>query len=175
MTTGDSGSIEADTPPRPSRALEVSFAVIVLAACVTYLALGTQIELRQEAAPGQLDARFWPIVLGTLGIAVSVALLVIAIVRPPTDRNDLERIRHGGVLRVVVTCVLTLGYVALWSAASIVAFGYRIELFPIATAIYMFLLLLLYGLRNWIALVVYPLAVTGFIYVLFGMLLRIPL
>jgi hypothetical protein len=175
MTTVDPALIRPDTPPRPSRALEVSFAVIALAVCVTYLVLGTRIELRQEAAPGQLDARFWPIVLGTMGIAVSVALLAIAIVRPPADRDDLERIQHGGVLRVIVTCALTLGYVAVWSVSSIVALGYRIELFPIATAIYLFLLLLVYGLRNWIGLVVYPLAVTGFIYVLFGMLLRIPL
>ena len=175
MTTVDPAPVDTDAPPRPSRALEVTFAVIALAVCVAYLTLGTQIELRREAAPGQLDARFWPTVLGTLGIGVSVALLVIAIVRPPANRDDLERIQQGGVLRVVVTCALTLGYVALWSVSSIVALGYRIELFPIATAIYMLLLLLIYGLRNWIGLVVYPLALTGFIYVLFGMLLRIPL
>jgi len=175
MTTVDPAPIESDAPPRPSRALEVSFAVIALAVCVTYLTLGTQIDLRQEAAPGQIDARFWPLVLGTIGIAVSVALLVIAIVRPPANRDDLERIQQGGVLRVAVTCALTLGYVALWSVSSVVALGYRIELFPFVTAIYMFVLLLLYGLRNWIGLIVYPLAVTGFIYVLFGMLLRIPL
>jgi hypothetical protein len=153
----------------------VTFAVIALAMCVAYFTLGTQIELRREAAPGQIDARFWPLVLGTIGIAVSVALLVIAIVRPPANRDDLERIQHGGVLRVAVTCALTLGYVALWSVSSVVALGYRIELFPFVTAIYMFVLLLVYGLRNWIGLIVYPLAVTGFIYVLFGMLLRIPL
>jgi len=39
----------------------------------------------------------------------------------------------------------------------------------------MFVLLLLYGLRSRIGLIIYPLAVTAFIYVLFGMLLRIPL
>ena len=39
----------------------------------------------------------------------------------------------------------------------------------------MFALLLVYGQRRWLGLVIYPLAVTAFIYVMFGMLLRIPL
>jgi hypothetical protein len=175
MTTVDFVPIDSEAPPRPSRALEVTFAVIALAMCVAYFTLATQIELRREAAPGQIDARFWPLVLGTIGVGASVALLVIALVRPPANRDDLERIQRGGALRVAVTCALTLGYVALWSVSSIVALGYRIELFPFATAVYMFVLLLVYGLRNWIGLIVYPLALTGFIYVLFGMLLRIPL
>ncbi|MBT2516960.1 tripartite tricarboxylate transporter TctB family protein [Streptomyces sp. ISL-90] len=175
MTTVVPAPIDTDAPPRPSRALEVTFAVIALAMCVAYFTLSTQIELRREAPPGQLDARFWPLVLGTIGVGSSVALLVIALVRPPANRDDLERIQRGGSLRVAVTCAVTLGYVAIWSVSSIVALGYRIELFPFATAIYMFLLLLVYGLRNWIGLIAYPVAVTGFIYVLFGMLLRIPL
>lgn len=158
-----------------SRPLEIAFAAIALALTAGYLYLGTQIPLRQEAAPGQIDARFWPLVLGTAGVAVSVALLAIAIVRPPQPRDDIERIQPGGVLRVVLTCVLTLGYVGLWIIGSIVAFGYRLELFPVITAVYLLLLMLLYGQRRWLGLVLYPVAVTGFIYVLFGMLLRVPL
>ena len=165
---------ESDTP-RPSRTIEIAFAATALVLTATYLALGTQIELRQAAAPGQIDARFWPLLLGTTGVAVSVALLVIALTRPAPARDELERIQPGGVPRVVITCVLTIAYVALWSVSAIVAFGYRIEIFPIITALYMFVLLLVYGQRRWLGLVIYPLAVTVFIYVLFGMLLRIPL
>ena len=36
-------------------------------------------------------------------------------------------------------------------------------------------LMLLFGQRRWLGLVLYPIAVTVFIYVLFGMLLRVPL
>ena len=39
----------------------------------------------------------------------------------------------------------------------------------------LFLLMLVYGHRRWVGLIVYPVAVTALIYVLFGMLLRIPL
>lgn len=175
MDVTTSELIEQDAPPAPSRLMEIAFAAIALAFCAIYLVLGTQIELRREAVAGQIDARFWPLLLGSLGVAASVALLVYAITRPPATREDIERIRPGGVLRVAVTCVLTVVFVALWSVSAVVAFGYRIEIFPIITALYMFVLLLIYGLRSWIALIVYPLTVTAFIYVLFGILLRIPL
>lgn len=175
MDTTSTSSIDLNSHPAPSRLMEVSFAVLALTLCTTYLVLGTQIELRREAAPGQIDARFWPLLLGTIGVATSVALSAIAIAKPPASREDLEHIRPGGIARAVATSLFTIGFVALWSVSSVVALGYRIEIFPIITAIYMLALLLLYGLRNWIGLVVYPLAVTAFIYVLFGMLLRIPL
>ncbi|KQZ85521.1 hypothetical protein ASD56_04120 [Microbacterium sp. Root166] len=176
MSTPDTVVDTADSDTaRPSRAIEIAFAATALVLTATYLALGTQIELRQAAAPGQIDARFWPLMLGTAGVAVSIALLVIALTRPAPSREELERIQPGGVMRVAITCALTIVYVALWTISAIVAFGYRIEIFPIITALYMFALLLVYGQRRWLGLVIYPLAVTAFIYVLFGMLLRIPL
>jgi len=158
-----------------SRPLEITFAVVALVFTATYLYLGTQITLRQEAVPGQIDARFWPLLLGTCGVGVSIALLVFAILRPAPSRDDIERIQPGGVVRVVATCVLTAVYVALWAMSSVVAFGYRIELFPIITALFMAALMLVFGQRRWLGLVIYPIAVTAFIYVLFGMLLRVPL
>lgn len=165
----DSASADA------SRPLEIAFAAVALAVSAAYLYLGTQIELRQEAAPGQIDARFWPLLIGTGAVSASIALLVFAIVKPAPSRDDIDRLQPGGVLRVLGTIVLTLIYVGLWSVASVVAFGYRIELFPIITALYMIALMLLFGHRRWVSLLVYPIAVTAFIYVLFGMLLRIPL
>lgn len=163
------------TPAAASRPLEIAFAAVALAVTATYLYLGTQISLRQEAAEGQIDARFWPLLLGTLGVAVSIALLVIALTRPPQSRDEIDRIQPGGVLKVVLTCLLTLGYVGLWTIGSVVALGYRVELFPVITAVYLVLLMLLFGHRRWLGLVIYPLAVTAFIYGLFGMLLRVPL
>lgn len=159
----------------PSRPLEIAVALVALGVTGTYLFLSTQITLRSEAAPGQMDARFWPLVLGTLGVAMSILLLVIAVTRPAAGREDIEVRQPGGVVRVVLTCVLTIAFVFLWSLSSVVAFGYRFELFPILTALYLFVLMLLYGQRKWLGLIIYPIAVTAFIYVLFGMLLRIPL
>lgn len=158
-----------------SKPLEITFALVALVFTATYLLLATQIPLRQETAAGQIDARFWPLVLGTTGVALSIVLLVRTSVRPAETRDDLELRRPGGITRVVLTCVITLVFIFVWSVSSVVVFGYRFELFPIATALYLFVLMLVYGQRRWLGLIIYPIAVTTLIYFLFGMLLRIPL
>lgn len=174
----DAAAAATGTPDHqaaPSRAIEITFAVVTVAFCATYLALGTQIDLRRDAAPGQIDARFWPTVLGSTGVGLSVVLLVTSITRPVMAREGVERLERGGLLRVLGTCALTLGYIGLWSYASVSLFGFRYELFPIATALLLAALLWLYGHRGWVGLIVYPVATTAFIYVLFGIVLRIPL
>lgn len=174
MSTAVDAQTGADAAPRPSRPLEIGFALAALAFCLAYLILGTQIELRRESAGG-MDARTWPLVLGVAGVAVSIVLLAAAIARPPAARDELERVAAGGFVRVVLTLVISAAFVLIWSFSPVIAFGYRIELFPIAAAAYLLALLLLYGQRRWIGLVVYPVALTAFIYVVFGLLLRIPL
>lgn len=159
----------------PSRGLEIAFAIVALAVTVGYLALTTQLSLRREAAPGQIDARFWPMVLAVTGIVVAIVLLVIAITRPAPGREDVERIQPGGVVRVAATLVISIAFIALWSLGSVILFGYRIEVFPIAAALLMAGLMLVYGHRRWLSLIIYTASITAFIYVVFGMLLRIPL
>lgn len=159
-----------------SRPLEIVFAVVALGFTAGYLFLATQIPLRRrEAAPGQIDARFWPLVIGVTGVVIAIALLAVAITRPAPTREDLERIQPGGYLRVIATLAITGTFIALWSLGSVILFGYRIEVFPIAAALLMAALMLLYGHRRWLSLVIYSASVTAFVYVVFGMLLRIPL
>lgn len=174
-TTDIAAEHDTEGSAAPSRPLEITLAIVALLFSAGYLFLSTQIVLRREAPPGQIDARFWPLVLGTTAVAIALILLVVAITRPAPSRDDIDRIQPGGVVRVLITAVLTVVFVAVWSVSSIVLFGYRFELFPIATALYLFLLMFIYGQRRWVGLVVYPIALTALIYVLFGMLLRIPL
>jgi len=159
----------------PSRPLEIAFAAVALAVAAGYLVLATQIPLRREAAAGQIDARFWPTVIGTTAVVIAVLLLVIAITRPAPGREDIERIQRGGVLRVAITLVISIAFIALWSLGSVILFGYRIEIFPVAAGLLMASLMLAYGHRRWLSLVIYSVVVTAFVYVVFGMLLRIPL
>ncbi|MFK0403110.1 tripartite tricarboxylate transporter TctB family protein [Microbacterium sp. NPDC090225] len=158
-----------------SRGLEIAFGVVALAFTAGYLFLSTQIPLRREAAPGQIDARFWPLVIGVTGVVVAIAILAIALTRPAPTREDLERIQPGGYLRVIATLAITGAFIALWSLGTVILFGYRIEVFPVAAAVLMAALMLLYGHRRWLSLVIYSASVTAFVYVVFGMLLRIPL
>jgi hypothetical protein len=78
-------------------------------------------------------------------------------------------------LRVIATLVITGAFIALWSLGSVILFGYRVEVFPVAAALLMAALMLLYGHRRWLSLIIYSASVTAFVYVVFGMLLRIPL
>ncbi len=178
MSTPD---IAGDTAPdeyegaRPSRTLEIVFGVVALAFTAGYLFLATQIPLRREAAAGQIDARFWPMVIGVTGVVIALAVLALALTRPAPTREDIESIQPGGYLRVIATLAITGVFIALWSLGSVILFGYRIEVFPIAAALLMAALMLLYGHRRWLSLVIYSAAVTAFVYVVFGMLLRIPL
>ncbi|MFK3835102.1 tripartite tricarboxylate transporter TctB family protein [Microbacterium sp. NPDC087868] len=158
-----------------SRGLEIAFGVVALAFTAGYLFLSTQIPLRREAGPGQIDARFWPLVIGVTGVVIAIAILAVALTRPAPTREDLERIQPGGYLRVIATLVITGAFIALWSLGTVILFGYRIEVFPVAAALLMAALMLLYGHRRWLSLVIYSASVTAFVYVVFGMLLRIPL
>ncbi|MFB8188508.1 tripartite tricarboxylate transporter TctB family protein [Microbacterium sp. NPDC055988] len=158
-----------------SRRLEIVFAVVALAFTSGYLFLSTQIPLRREAAAGQIDARFWPLVIGVTGVVIAIALLAVAITRPAPTREDLERIQPGGYLRVIATLAITGAFIALWSLGSVILLGYRVEVFPVAAALLMAALMLLYGHRRWLSLIIYSASVTAFVYVVFGMLLRIPL
>ncbi|WP_120494434.1 tripartite tricarboxylate transporter TctB family protein [Microbacterium phyllosphaerae] len=158
-----------------SRPLEIVFGVVSLAFSAGYLFLATQIPLRREALPGQIDARFWPMVIAVTAVVISLAILAIAITRPAPGREDLDRIQPGGTVRVIATLAIAGAFIAVWSLGSVILFGYRIEVFPIAAAVLMAALMLLYGHRRWLSLIIYSVSVAAFVYVVFGMLLRIPL
>jgi len=177
-TDGDdvvSDPVESDIVAQPSRTLEIVAAAIALVFMTVYLVLVLQIDLRRETGAGQIDARSWPTMLGVLGVVIAAWRLIYAVVRPPAERDDLEKLQKGGMRRLVSTIVLTVIYLALWQVRSVVAFGYNIELFVFITPVFLFGLLYVYGARSWKTFVLFPVITTAFIYVLFGMLLRIPL
>ena len=165
---------DADSPP-PNKVMEIATAVLSLVVMVLVLVLSTQITLRSETSPGQIDARFWPTALSIAGIVLSVAQLGIAIGRPAPDREDLDVVRRAGYLRVASTLLVTAVFVIVWNIGSVVAFGFRIELFPYAATIYLAALIAIYGARSWRAYVLFPLPMAMLAYLLFSVVLRIPL
>ena len=175
MSTADEAGTGEALSPRPSRALEIVAALVAVAFTVVFLVAATQIPLRSAEAATAMTARTWPTVLGVAGVAVSVLLLVVAITRPAPARDDLDAVSKGGPLRVVLTLIVSIAFVAAWSVQSVVMLGYRIQLFPVIAAVYLAALLWLFGHRKWLGFVLYPIGLTAFIYVLFGMVLRIPL
>ena len=55
MSTSEVAESDEYQGAKPSRPLEIAFAAAALAFTAGYLALSTQIDLRREAAPGQID------------------------------------------------------------------------------------------------------------------------
>lgn len=164
-----------DESPAPSKTLEITVAAVCLVLAAAFLVLALQIEVRREAAPGQIDARFWPSVIGWIAVALAGARLVVACSTQPDARDDLERVGSGGPARLGVTVALTLVYLLVWNVDHVIVAGYRYEVFPVATVALLGALLFVYGHRGWKGLIIFPLATTAFIYLLFGELLRIPL
>ena len=141
----------------------------------TALLLAQGIDLRREPGAGQIGARLWPTLLAAAGLGLAVWRLVVAIVQQPDDRSDQDLVAPGGYRRLVLTVLLAIGFIAAWSIRSVEAFGYRFEVFPVLCAVLLLALLWLYGGRGWKALVLFPTLLTAGIYVIFHVLLRIPL
>lgn len=158
-----------------SRPLEAGAALVACAVFSGGLFLSITLPIRAEAAPGQIDARFWPSVLSVLGLALALARLVTTLVTAPQRRADVEARQPGGIPRVLSTLVITGLFMALWSVGDVILAGYRIQLFPIAMAAFLAALLALYGARGLRPYVLFPVPLAIGTYLLFGMLLRIPL
>lgn len=147
----------------PSRRLETVVAAVALALSVLALVLSRNIHLRMGA--GGLDPKWWPTLLSLAAATLSAVLLAMALFGPAAARDDLESTHRDGWARMLVALALSVLYVFAWSR-----FGYVVP-----TLVYLLALLWLFGVRNAIALVLYPAITTAFIYGLFRLMLRVPL
>lgn len=161
--------------PAPSRALEIGISVgaVLVFAVVLYLAM--TMSIRAEATSGQIDARFWPTALATTGLVIAVGRLITSLVTAPENRDELDARQDGGFRRVLLTVLVTVAFVAFWSVGEVIVAGYRIQLFPIAMALYLAVFIALHGARGWKPFAFFPIPLTLGTYLLFGALLRIPL
>lgn len=149
--------------PGPSRRLEVVCAVVTLALSVTLLVAARGVDVRTET--GGIDPRWWPQVLGVAGTALSVALLAVALMRPRLPREDLITATPTGLRRLVLALLACVALVVVWPQVG----------FPPAALVFVVALTALFGGRGWRTLLLFPALLTGFIYALFAVLLKVPL
>lgn len=168
-STGDTSvspvetAAEPDFSARPSRPLEIFIAGTALVLSVIALVLSQNIYLRMGG--GGLDPKWWPTLLSILCACLSAILVGMSLFGPAASRGELEAGHRDGWVRMLVALALSALYVFAWWQV-----GYVIP-----TAIYLFALLWVFGLRSWKGLVAYPVITTGFIYGLFHFMLRVPL
>lgn len=159
----DAAEVDHAVLATPSRRLEIVCAAIAVAGSAALVLLARAIEVRNET--GGIDPRWWPELLGVVGLALGILLLVIAVVRPPFSRDDLEAATRQGWLRVGLAVVLSVAFVLLWPVLS----------FLVVTPIFLVAATYLFGGRGWKTLILFPVLMTGFIYLLFHTLLKVPL
>jgi hypothetical protein len=145
-----------------SRRLEVGSALGALVFLGALAFLARRIELRAET--GGIDPRWWPELLGTIGLVLGVALLIVSVSRP-VPRDDLEASTRSGLVRVAVIVAITAVYLVMWPVVG----------FLVATPVFLVAVTAVTGGRGWRALLLFPVLTTGFIYLLFQMLLEVPL
>lgn len=161
--TEDAAPADDAVPAAPaSRRLEVGAALVALAFTGALAFLAGRIELRVET--GGIDPRWWPELLGVLGVVLATALLVVAVLRPAA-RDDVEAATRDGWVRLLVTVALTALYLVTWPALGFLA----------TTPVFLLALTVVFGGRGWRTLVLFPVLTTGFAYLLFHTLLKVPL
>lgn len=153
----------ASASARASKWLEIAVAAAAVALTAAVYLLAGAIELRIEQ-PG-MTPRSWPQLLGGLGLALSIMLLLIAVLRPPQSRSDLEASTRPGWLRLLLTIAVTIAFLAAWP---LLGFVFTAPVFiAVVTAIG--------GGRGFRALLIYPIVMAALIYALFNLLLKVPL
>ncbi|WP_298993089.1 tripartite tricarboxylate transporter TctB family protein [uncultured Pseudokineococcus sp.] len=154
---------EVPPPPSSSKALEVLVAVVAGVVSLALLVGAQGIELRTET--GGIDPRWWPELLGTVGLVLSVVLLATALLTRPAEREDLQAGTRAGTVRLAALAALAVTYVLVWPLVTFVP----------ATVAFLAATTALLGGRRWPALVVFPVALALFLHVMFAVLLEVPL
>lgn len=148
---------------RSSKRMEIVCASIAVAFCTVLILAARAIEVRNET--GGVDPRWWPEVLGTFGLVLAALLLVVAIVRPPFDRDDMEAATREGWVRLAAAVALAVAFIFLWP---VVGFLFITPPF-LVVATYVF------GGRGTKTVLLFPALMTAFLYLLFDTLLKVPL
>ncbi|MFH5821214.1 tripartite tricarboxylate transporter TctB family protein [Georgenia sp. AZ-5] len=146
-----------------SRRLELVIAVLAVALSAVVLVLSQGIESQVDS--GGLAPSWWPSVLAGAALAISAVLLILALVRRPAERGDLQAGTRQGWYRVLISSALSVLFLVAWEPVG----------FVIVCPLYLAALLATYGLRGLRGLLIFPVAITALIYVLFALILRVPL
>lgn len=153
---------EADDPGPASPLREAALGAVFLVCGVVLFALARSLELPDR--PLSVSPRIWPTALGIGMIGLSLVQIVLSFRRPTKQDDDLEPTTRVGLLRVAGFVLAVLAFGALW---------YYVHFLISAT--------LLVAALTWIAggkgvkdLLAFPVGITVLLYLLFAVLLKVP-
>ncbi|WDZ83364.1 tripartite tricarboxylate transporter TctB family protein [Micromonospora cathayae] len=155
----DAGDRSAASPLR-----EAALGGVFLLVGVVLLVLARSIELPQRVMA--VSPRIWPEMLAYGIIGLSVLQIVGSVVRPARDDTDdeTEPATRIGILRVAGFVLATAAFGVLW---------YYVH-FLVSATVFIAALTWIAGGRGVKDLVLFPAGVTAVLYVLFALLLKVP-
>jgi len=136
---------------------------VVIAFGLFLLVTARGIVLRNET--GGIDPRWWPTVISAGIIASGVWMLINAVLKVSIDRS-VDPARRSGWIQVGVTVAALIAVLALWQV------GVN---FLVLGPIFLIVTNWAYGLRRWTTLLLFPAIVAAILYLVFQLLLKVPL
>jgi len=153
--------VAAARPSAPLRELVPALAGAAVA--VGALVLAAQVP--EKTGLTSFSPRWWPEALAYVLLGLSVLHAALALLRPRATAELPDPASRTGALRLTAMLLAVLGYGVLW---------YFVD-FRVSTPVLLAALVHLGGGRGWKALLVFPAVVTAVLYLLFGVLLKVPL
>ncbi|WP_177220272.1 tripartite tricarboxylate transporter TctB family protein [Agrococcus baldri] len=150
-----------DQPAQSTRLREILIGAGVVAVGATVLLLAQQ--LPAEAANSEFGSRWWPSLIGGAITLLGLAVAIVGALRPPV--RDCEEPGATGIWQLLAILGLIVVYGIAW----------RFAHFLVVTPLLVLGIMTLLGGRGWRSLVLVPVVVTGALYGVFGLLLRVPL
>ncbi|WP_165218066.1 tripartite tricarboxylate transporter TctB family protein [Schaalia sp. ZJ1691] len=158
----DATSAGAPNAPESVR-LEVLSALVIAAFGVFTVVGARSIELRNET--GGIDPRWWPTIIGAGIIFCGLWMLFNALTRRAIERN-VQPANRMGWLWLLATIAALIGAVGIW------IIGLH---FLVITPLFLAVTNWFYGERRWQTLALFPTIVTLILFVIFRLLLKVPL
>lgn len=155
--------VAADLMARPSRLMEQAFATFAIAVGLAVLLGARNIEVRNET--GGIDPRWWPSVIGVAIIVTAVWTTFNAFTGRRAER-EVEAATSSGRRHVLVVIVLTAIALGVWYAGLS---------FLVIAPVYLIALNWVLGVRDLKSVIAFPAFITAFLYLVFHLLLKVPL
>jgi hypothetical protein len=114
---------------------------------------------------GELGPTFWPSMLAWGAIGLGLLLVFTNVVRGARPSDIPEGMTRWGILRVLFTGLVLIGYLFLFNVLQ----------FWLITMVTVAALTALYGIRNWKSLILFPVIIGAVLHLLFIVLLKVPL
>ncbi|MFV0452553.1 MAG: tripartite tricarboxylate transporter TctB family protein [Propioniciclava sp.] len=151
------------TTAAPSPTLEKVTAAVVLVFGAAMLVGARSIAVRTET--GGIDPRWWPTATA-VGILISGCAMAFNALTGRRGTRDVEPAQPSGWPQMILTVVGLAIVLALWEIG---------VSFLLLGPLYLVALNWVYGLRTWKSLLLFPATVAVLLYLVFQLLLKVPL